>query len=83
MPDPFDPYREALVVEQVTHWPSELRNATADWTDRQRERVAESLHANPAEAAGLEYVRVHTGFCRRITVTAEDLKRLGGGADAP
>jgi hypothetical protein len=27
----------------------------------------------------LEYVRMHTGFCRQITVTAEDAQRVRGG----
>ena len=34
------------------------------------------LHANPAQAADLAYTRLHTGFCRQISVTAEDLERL-------
>ncbi|MEO1497458.1 MAG: hypothetical protein AAFV43_09940 [Planctomycetota bacterium] len=76
MADQFDPYREALVVEQVTHWPSAVRDLVSDWSDADRERLARRLHANPAEAVGLQYVRVHTGFCRRVTVTADDLERL-------
>jgi len=35
------------------------------------------LHSDPAKANLLEYVRVHTGFSRQITVTPEDLERLG------
>ncbi len=72
MTDDFDPYREALVVEAVTVWPEEL----ADVDPAERGRVEQRLHAEPQEAADLEYVRLHTGFCRRITVTAEDLGRL-------
>jgi hypothetical protein len=34
------------------------------------------LHASPKDAAHLEYVRMHTGFRRQITVTPEDLDRL-------
>jgi hypothetical protein len=34
------------------------------------------LHQRPEEAAQLEYVRTHTGFCRRIVVTPEDIQRV-------
>ena len=40
------------------------------------------LHAEPARAAEIEYVRLYTGFCRRITVTQADLERLKGGGAA-
>ena len=71
MADKFDPYREALVVETATVWP-------ADWQVQQPQRPAleEKLHADPAACAQLEYIRVHTGFCRRITVTPTDIARL-------
>jgi hypothetical protein len=72
MSDPFDPYREALVVETVTVWPEEF----AAVPPHQRKRIEERLHADPQSTKQLEYVRLHTGFCRRITVTAEDLERL-------
>lgn len=72
MPDSFDPYREALVMETETVWPQEL----ADRTPAERAQVALRLHEAPAEAAHLEYVRVHTGFCRRIVVTPDDVNRL-------
>lgn len=68
----FDPYREALVVETNTIWPAELTGVEPD----QRPGVEERLHAAPQQAAKLEYVRLPTGFCRQITVTAEDLSRL-------
>ncbi|MCU0960204.1 MAG: hypothetical protein MUF48_08875 [Pirellulaceae bacterium] len=73
MADKFDPYREALVVETATVWPVSVA-ATAD--AGQRAEIEPLLHADPAACSHLEYVRVHTGFCRRITVTAEDLARL-------
>jgi hypothetical protein len=41
-----------------------------------RERIAQQLHAQPEKAAGLEYIRLHSGFCRQITVTPEDLQRI-------
>jgi hypothetical protein len=72
MPDTYDPYREALVMETETVWPDEY----ADLPLADRSRIALALHEKPGEAAHLEYVRVHTGFCRRITVTAEDVQRL-------
>ena len=72
MPDTFDPYREALVMETETVWPDDY--ATLPLADRSR--ISLRLHEKPAEAAHLEYVRVHTGFCRRIVVTPEDVQRL-------
>ena len=72
MPDTYDPYREALVMETETVWPDEY----ADLPAADRSRISLALHEKPAEAAHLEYVRVHTGFCRRITVTPEDVQRL-------
>jgi hypothetical protein len=72
MPDKFDPYREALVVEKNTIWPEEHDRMAAD----EKTRIDEALHADAKQCAQLEYVRVHTGFCRQITVTAEDVKRL-------
>ena len=73
MPDKFDPYREALVMETDTVWPEEYD----DWETAARRTIAEKLHAAPDEAAHLEYMRTHTGFCRRITVTPADVERLG------
>lgn len=72
MPNTFDPYREALVVEQHTVWP----DAYEDWSAADRARVETRLHASPQEAADLDYLRQHTGFARVITVTPEDLERL-------
>jgi len=72
MADKFDPYREALVVETYTVWPEGI----ADPGPEDRRRMEERLHADAQHAAELEYVRLPTGFCRRITVTAQDLERL-------
>jgi len=74
MPDKFDRYREALVVETNTIWPSEHSGLEA----AEKARIEQALHADPKSCAQLEYVRTHTGFCRQITVTAEDLKRVRG-----
>ncbi len=68
----FDAYREALVMETETVWPDQL--AALDPTRRQR--VEQSLHGQPQQAAQLEYVRTHSGFCRRITVSDADLARI-------
>jgi len=71
MADKFDPYREALIVEQTTLWPEET-----DLDPRQQAELESLLHASPEEASHLEYVRTHTGFCRQIVVTDEDLQRI-------
>ena len=72
MPDKFDPYREALIMEQETVWPEEYDHLEADV----KLRLEGLLHADPENASTLEYVRVHTGFCRKITVSQEDLERV-------
>lgn len=72
MPNAFDPYREALVVEHHTIWPDDYE----DWSDGDKSRVESLLHAAPQEAADLDYVRQHTGFARVITVTAADVDRI-------
>lgn len=75
MADAFDPYRERLIMETETVWPPELDHLTP----MQRARLEMKLHAEPDKAAHLEYVRVHTGFCRRIVVTQADVDRVGMG----
>lgn len=72
MPDKFDPYREALVVETTTVWPEELEHLEI----AERERVADALHADPSNVAHLEYIRMHSGFCRQITVTADEVEKM-------
>ena len=66
-------YVEALIVEVETAWPDEYD----DWEPAERARVERLLHQSPEQASQLEYVRTHTGFCRRIVVTPEDLARVG------
>lgn len=73
MPDKFDPYREALVMETATVWPDEYE----DLEPAEKQRLAEALHGDPEHCANIEYVRTHTGFCRKIVVTPEDIQRLG------
>ena len=72
MANAFDPYREALVVENHTNWPAEYE----DWSAAAKARIEALLHANPQEAAELDYLRQHTGFARVITVTPADLDRV-------
>ena len=72
MPDKFDAYREALVMEVETVWPDEY----PDLSDQQKSEIETALHADPENCAGLEYVRTHTGFCRVITVSPEDVERV-------
>jgi hypothetical protein len=74
MPNTIDPYREALVIETDTVWPDDLPSAPKG--EPERRRFADRLHADPAAAAELEYVRLHAGFIRKITVTGADIERL-------
>jgi hypothetical protein len=73
MADKFDPYREAVVVETSTIWPE----AYDELEPAEKSRIAEALHADPERCANLEYIRMHTGFCRQITVTEGDIERAG------
>jgi len=72
MSNAFDPYREALVVEWHTIWPEDYE----DWSAADKARAEALLHASPADAAELDYVRQHTGFARVITVTPGDIERV-------
>lgn len=72
--DAFDPYREALVIETATIWPEEYD----ELTPVEKARIESALHAAPEKTSHLEYVREHTGFCRQITVTPDDVARIGG-----
>ena len=74
MPNAIDAYREALVIETETVWPGDLPDAPQSASER--ERIEGRLHADPAQAAELDYVRLHAGFIRKITVTAADLRRV-------
>jgi hypothetical protein len=72
VPDTFDPYREALVMETHTVWPAEGEQLKPE----EKQLLEQKLHANPAACSHLDYLRMHSGFCRQITVTEEDLARL-------
>ena len=73
MPNVFDPYRDALVVENQTVWAEDYE----DWSRSDKLRAEVLLHASPREAVELDYLRQHTGFARIITVTPTDLARVG------
>ena len=72
MADKFDPYREALVMETVTVWPEDL-----DVSAGERKRIENALHSDAEQCTSIEYVRTHTGFCRVINITDDDLERVG------
>jgi hypothetical protein len=72
MANAYDPYREALVVETLTLWSEEYDG----WDEVTKARIEQQLQSNPQAAADMDYERLHTGFCRKITVTPEDLQRL-------
>jgi len=72
MAEAFDPYRDALVIEQSTVWPDEL----ATLSDDEKARIEKALHADPTAVSELDYIRLHSGFCRTITVTQADIDRL-------
>ena len=73
MPDKYDPYRERLVMETQTIWEAD----SSQLDDAARQRIALELHEHPDTANRIDYLRMHTGFCRKITVTNADLDRLG------
>jgi hypothetical protein len=73
MANEYDPYREKLVMESITVWPEEYDA----WNVDDRLAAESKLHAEPEKAADLEYIRQHSGFCRKITVTPDDLVRIG------
>jgi|TARA_B110000014_G_C19705283_1_gene369081 hypothetical protein len=70
--DSFDPYREALVMEEQTSWSEDFD----DLEPGEKSLIEISLHADPENCSQLEYVRTHTGFCRTVIVTADDIARV-------
>lgn len=72
MGEAFDPYRDALVIEQKTVWPDEL----AGLSEEEKARVEKALHADASNVTELDYVRLHSGFCRIITVAQDDVERV-------
>ena len=72
MADSFDPYREALVREEITSWSEDFD----DLEPSEKSLIEIALHADPENCSQLEYVRIHTGFCRTVTVTTDDIARV-------
>lgn len=72
MADTFDPYREALIMETSTVWGEDFDELNGD----EKTRIATALHAAPDACSSIEYLRMHTGFCRQINVTEEDVDRV-------
>ena len=72
MADSFDPYREALVREERTSW----SEGFDDLELADKSRIEAALHADPENCSELEYFRIHTGFCRTVIVTSEDISRV-------
>ena len=72
MADKFDPYREALVMETTTIWPDEYDEIDVG----DKARIEQALHDDPENCAEITYVRTHTGFCRQINVTEDDVERV-------
>jgi len=70
--DSFDPYREALVREERTSWSEDFD----DLELADKSRIEAALHADPENCSELEYIRIHTGFCRTVIVTSEDISRV-------
>ena len=73
MSDSFDPYREALVREEKTSWSEDFD----DLEPGEKSLIEIALHADPENCSQLEYFRIHTGFCRTVIVTADDIARVG------
>ena len=74
MADTFDPYRESLIIETDTVWSPEFNHLSP----AEKAGIEQKLHAAPDKCSNLTYVRVHTGFCRTITVTQADFNRIAG-----
>jgi len=72
MADKFDPYREALVMETAIDWPEEYEDLPVE----DLERISVALHADAANCGQIEYVRTHTGFCRKITPSVEEIEAV-------
>ncbi len=70
--DAFDPRIDALVIEKKTDWDP----AIGTLSDTDKSWLALAVHAAPAQAAMIHYERMHTGFCREITVTVADVERI-------
>ena len=72
MADKFDPYREALVMETTSVWPEEY----SELEPEEKKRIEQALHEDAANCADITYIRTHTGFCRQINITEDDVDRV-------
>ena len=78
MPDKFDPYREALVMETITIWSDEYSDLDSD----ERRRIEEALHGDAESCGHLEYLRPQLSIpCPRIVATQEASKDHAALAD--
>jgi len=68
----FDPRVDALVVETITCWDSEI----GDISEEDKAWLASAIHQDPQLASNVRYERAHTGFTREITITVADIERL-------
>ena len=63
MAKPSIPIAKPWSSRRKTVWPDDLPSAPLGESERQR--IEERLHADPAQAAELDYVRLHAGFIRQ------------------
>ncbi|NQV29014.1 MAG: hypothetical protein HQ518_32060 [Rhodopirellula sp.] len=70
--DKYDPRVEQLVIETRTAWDP----AVGKLDDADRKWLSKAIHKAPQLASKIQYERAHTGFCREITVTVEDIQRI-------
>ncbi len=68
----YDPRVESLVIESRTAWDP----AVGALSEEDRAWLARQVHAHPEQATKICYERMHTGFSREITVTADDVARI-------
>ena len=68
----YDARVDALTIESLTSWDP----AVGKLSDEDRKWLSAAVHRNPELASKISYERAHTGFCREITVTVEDIQRL-------
>ena len=59
-------------METRTIWPEGYE----DLDESKKQELSARLHADPESAGNLQYIRIHSGFCRQITVTEDDVQRV-------
>lgn len=68
----YDARVDDLVIETITKWDASV----GQLSDEDRAWLAAQVHRHPERAAKIAYERMHTGFSREITVTADDVARI-------